>query len=312
MAHLPEPWIRDERLRGDASTRSYARLWDADGRTAILVRYPRVDLRRLAHDLEVRDWCSRCGLRVPAVIDQDMDGGWAVLEDFGRTDAEQDITAAAVGERLALGLRTIPPLVTLARMAPEDLPHWNPPLDCSRLRWELSGFELWYLRHRLAVSPSPSIGLWLDRLAVTVDGHPKRVCHRDYHLNNLFFVHPEEVGLIDFQDILVGPDTYDAVSLLGERAMPSVLGEAERERIRQAWAEQTEAASGWRERWRSVRVQRGLKVLGTFARLAATGVSTYESWMRALARDLSRALAAVDAPPELVELVADEKTRLRC
>jgi aminoglycoside/choline kinase family phosphotransferase len=303
MAHLPKPWVRDEKLKGDASARSYSRLWGPHGGTAILVRYPQIDRSRLERDLEVCEWCRRQGLRVPAVIDHDVTRGWAVLEDFGERDAEQEITAAEEGERLALGMRAISPLVTFAGMAPGDLPGWNAPLDRRRLRWELSGLELWYIRHRCGVKPSPGIGEWLDRLTTAIAGHPKRVCHRDYHLNNLFFIGAEEVGLIDFQDILVGPDTYDAVSLLGERAMPLVLGEGHRERIRRSWAERTGAVAGWRDRWRLVGIQRGLKVLGTFARLAASGAHGYEAWLATLARDLLPELAAVDAPLELVELV---------
>jgi aminoglycoside/choline kinase family phosphotransferase len=240
---------------------------------------------------------------VPAVIDHDLVGGWAILEDLGETDAEQDMTAVESGKRLALGMRTITPLATLAMLVPEDLPRWNPPLDFRRLRWELAGLELWYLRHRCGVEPSPEIGGWLDQLARAVAEHPKRVCHRDYHLNNLFFVGTEEVGLIDYQDILVGPDTYDAVSLLGERAMPLVLGDENRDRIRQTWAEITSAAAGWKERWRLVAIQRGLKVLGTFARLAASGVSGYDGWMVEQARNLTHQLEAVEAPSRLVERV---------
>ncbi len=240
---------------------------------------------------------------MPTVIDLDLAQGWAIVEDFGGTDAEQDMTAVEAGERVALGMQTIAPLEILAKMEPEDLPSWNAPLDRRRLRWELSGLELWYLRHRCGVEPCPEIGSWLDWLARAVAGHPRRVCHRDYHLNNLFFVSAREVGLIDFQDILVGPDTYDAVSLLGERAMPLILGESDRDRIRQAWARRTGAAAGWRERWRLVAIQRGLKVMGTFARLAASGAQGYEGWLAAQARILAHELAAVDAPPELVELV---------
>jgi aminoglycoside/choline kinase family phosphotransferase len=303
MAHLPKPWVHDEKLKGDASTRSYSRLRGAHGETAILVQYPLIDRRRLKRDLAVCEWCRRQNLRVPAVIDHDVTGGWAVLEDFGERDAEQEITAAEVEDRLDLGMRAISPLVTFAGMAPEDLPGWNAPLDRQRLRWELAGLELWYIRHRCGVKPSRQIGEWLDRLTMAIAGHPKRVCHRDYHLNNLFFVGAEDVGLIDFQDILVGPDTYDAVSLLGERAMPLVLGESQREQIRRSWAERTGAVAGWRDRWRLVAIQRGLKVLGTFARLAASGADGYEAWLATLERELSPELAAIDAPLELVELV---------
>lgn len=303
MARLPQPWVRKEELKGDASTRSYCRLWNDCGGTAVLVQYPEIDRLRLARDLEVGDWCRRQGLRVPAVIDHDVANGWAVLEDFGERDAEHDITSALVGQRLALGMRAIAPLVAFSKMVPGDLPGWNAPLDRHRLRWELAGLELWYLAHRCGVDPSPKIGAWLDWLASTIAEHPKRVCHRDYHLNNIFFVDDGEVGLIDFQDLLVGPDTYDAVSLLGERAMPLVLDEKQRELIRRAWAESSGAAAGWRDRWRLVGIQRGLKVLGTFSRLAASGAQGYEGWLATLARDLSPELEAVAAPEELVEIV---------
>jgi aminoglycoside/choline kinase family phosphotransferase len=177
------------------------------------------------------------------------------------------------------------------------------------LRWELAGFELWFLRYRLDRVSTPAIGRWLDELAGVIDAHPKRVCHRDYHLNNLFVLPDGEMGLIDYQDILIGPDTYDAVSLLGERGMPRLVPEAARERLREAWAGATAASRSWRERWRKVSLQRGLKVLGTFARLTATGLSAYEPWIDAQIEELSVQTAAAEAPPELVDLLLDLSRR---
>ena len=306
---LPKPWIRDQILPGDASSRRYARVWDRHDRTTVLVSYPKSVRNQMSRDLEVRAWCAEKGLRVPALLDHDLGEGWAVLEDFGPDDAECALQDAPHGDREELGLQFVTPLVTLAGLQPTTLPAWNPPLARARLRWELAGFELWFLRHHHEMAPSPSVGRWLDELAAAIGEHPKRVCHRDYHLNNLFLLADGTVGLIDYQDILVGPDTYDAVSLLGERGMPRVLPETERIQIQKSWAADTDARPGWSERWRLVSAQRGLKVLGTFARLAAGGAEAYGDWAEDLVRQIAPELAALEAPTELVDLLLDLSRR---
>ena len=308
-ASLPKPWIREQTLPGDASSRRYARIWDRRDRTAILARYPESVRNQMARDLEVRAWCAAYGLRVPELYAHDLDEGWAVIEDFGLDDAEESLEIATPGDRGDLGLRCVGPLVKLAKLRPVDLPAWNPPLDGARLRWELAGFELWFLRYHLKTAPPPSVGRWLDELAAAIDEHPHRVCHRDYHLNNLFLLADGSVGLIDYQDILVGPDTYDAVSLLGERGMPRILAETERLQIQESWAVDTEAQPGWLDRWRLVGAQRGLKVLGTFARLAAGGSEAYGHWTENLVCQIAPELAAMEAPSELVDLLLDLSRR---
>jgi len=308
-ANLPKPWIRNQILPGDASSRRYARLWDRRDQTAMLVSYPKSVRGQMSRDLEVRAWCAEHGLRVPALLDHDLNKGWAVLEDFGPTDAESTLQDALPGTRQELGLQFIVPLVSLAGLQPTNLPAWNPPLGRARLRWELAGFELWFLRHHLAMVPSPAVGSWLDELAAAIGEHPQRVCHRDYHLNNLFLLTDGSVALIDYQDILVGPDTYDAVSLLGERGMPRVLEKAARTQIQESWAEATDAQPGWSDRWRLVSAQRGLKVLGTFARLGAGGADEYGPWTDDLVRQIAPELAALEAPSELVDLLLDLSRR---
>ena len=111
--------------------------------------------------------------------------------------------------------------------------------------------------------------------------------------------------MIDAQDALVGPDAYDAVSLLEERAMPELLAAGERERLRVAWARRTCAAAGWEGRWPRVRAQRALKVLGTFARLEAAGRGGYTRWMGGLAARLAADANALGLPGGLVDLLLD-------
>jgi len=280
-------------------------VWDASGASAILVRYPE-DIRwQIERDLEARAWFDAHDVRVPALLEHRPEAGRAVIEDLGPADAEQTLGEAPPGERSALTARLLEPLVVLAGIAPAELPPWNPPLDAKRLRWELAGFELWFLRHRKDTPPTAAVSSWLDNLAAEIGRHPKRICHRDFHLNNLFVLAGGEVAVIDFQDILIGPDTYDIVSLLHERAMPRLLGNRQRSEAMESWARQGRIDLGWELRARQVRLQRALKVLGTFARLDASGNRIYTPWLGALAREVLSDLDAAGAPPDLTDLLLD-------
>jgi len=302
---MTPPAERLESLAGDASTRRYERLWRTDGRHAIRVSYPHDERTRLTRDLEVAAWLAARGLRLPRVQQVDLERGWALLEDFGPDDAEAVLRGTPPDQRRALVSELLKPLVQLARIPPTDLPDWSAPLDRGRLRWELAGWELWWVRHRRGAMPSEATGRWLDDLACRVAEHPRRVCHRDYHLNNLYLLPRREVGLIDAQDLLVGPDSYDLVSLLGERAMPELLSPDEVEACADEWARVTGAEPGWRDRVAATGLQRGLKVIGTFARLTAAGRGSYQRWLPSLTADVARRAAAAGAPPEVTALLID-------
>jgi len=296
-------WIRCDPLHGDASCRRYARLVDRAGRTAVVVRYPAAETSGLVRDLEVVSWLRTRGVRVPAVLATGH--GWALLEDLGPEDAEGRLARTASATRAELAGRLLEPLAALARIPPAELPRWNEPLDAGRLRWELAGFELWYVRYVLGMTPPAGLGSWLDELAEEVGGHPVRVCHRDYHLNNLFFGPRGDAVVIDVQDARIGPDTYDLVSLLEERAAPCLLGAADRSALRETWRRATDPRPGWVERYRSVRWQRGLKVLGTFARLVAGGRTEYATWLDAARRGLAADADRDRVPPAVTALLVD-------
>lgn len=202
-------------------------------------------------------------------------------------------------------MRLTEPIVRLGGIPPSVLPSWNPPLDDVRLRWELAGFELWFLQYRKNVAPADVISRWLDDLAADISHHPRRICHRDYHLNNLIVSARGDVGVIDIQDILVGPDTYDAVSLVYERSATRLLSAAEQQAVLEKWALRTGARPGWRQRAELVRIQRGLKVLGTFARFVVAGDRRYEPWLGELSATLAELLAGAAAPPETVAFLLD-------
>jgi aminoglycoside/choline kinase family phosphotransferase len=298
-------WRRLEQVSPDASNRCYCRLEDDRRRTAILVTYPEPVRPQLERDLAVLRWLGPRGVRVPEVLECDPGNGWLLVEDLGRFDAEQLLRRTPPSHRQRLLERTLQPLMALAAVPPAELPAWNAPLDRRRLRWELAGFELWFLSHWRDRLPTPDTTAWLDALAEEIAGHPRRVCHRDFHLNNLFLLPGGGVGVIDVQDVLVGPDTYDPASLLGERDAPRLLSPQVMKRWLERWAQATDAADGWQERWPRVRLQRALKVLGTFARLTLSGRAGYLPWLEALARDLHHEAELHRLPTQLVELLLD-------
>lgn len=295
--------VQVEEIAGDASARRYRRVVLAEGARGVEVAYPPGQEGVLARDLEVRAWLGGRGLRVPSLLAQDVAHGRALLEDFGPQDAAAVLAGRPAAERPPLAARLIEPLCTLAEIEPESLPRWNEPLDERRLRWELAGFELWFLRYGLGTVPPAEVSGWLDWLARRTGAHPGRVCHRDYHLNNLFFLDDGGVGVIDFQDVRLGPDTYDLASLVGERDFPELAGEAGREQVVREWAEVTRPAEGWERRLQETLAQRGLKVLGTFARLVAGGEGRYRRWMDPLCGRTARIVGELGAPRSLVELL---------
>ncbi len=292
-----------EEIRRDASARRYRRVRLEDGRFAVEVLYPAGVRSLMGRDLEVRAWLAQRGLRVPILLAEMAEEGRALLEDFGNRDAAAVLGSLEEEERTRRTLDLVEPLQVLSRLTPGELPAWNQPLDRDRLRWELAGFELWFLRYGLGVRPPEEVSLWLDELAERVAAHPARVCHRDFHLNNLFLLGSGEVGVIDYQDVLVGPDTYDLASLVGERELPELTGEAGRERLAGRWASSTGAAPGWERRLEETTMQRGLKVVGTFSRLVMCGRREYAQWLVPLLPRLAHLLPVCSAPPMLRSLL---------
>ncbi len=306
MRHARPPLSDERYLAGDASYRRYARARTPEGNTVILVRYPRDRPGEFRRDLEVRRWLAEKGLRVPDLLWVDAEEREAVLEDFGPHDAARVLAALGPEERLVQVLDLVRPLEVLSRLDPAELPPWNVPLSGSRLREELIPFGTWFAGELIGRRLSPASEDWLGTLVRWVDRHPKRVCHRDYHLNNLFFLPEGDVGIIDFQDVLVGPDTYDASSFLGDRDLPTLLAPRERARWLEAWAEATAADPGWEGRAAETEAHRGLKVLGTFARLALSrGERRYLQWVPPLAARMAPLVESLGAPAEMVELLLD-------
>jgi aminoglycoside/choline kinase family phosphotransferase len=285
-----------EILPGDVGRRRYLRLTLRGGRTVLGVAYcpEEADSRRrwvAAHGV-LRD-----RLRVPRLIADDQAGNH-IVEDLGRTDLAACLLEGPVGRPLWLS-RAAAAAAVLAEL-PD--PVINPPFDAAFFRRELdlareAVFDL-YLKEPLSRPDRQAHDAWADALSREIASHPRALCHRDYHGNNLFPIE-DTVGWIDFQDLRAGPDTYDIASLLWERTTLDWMTQDLAALVVETFARTRGInAAELRSRFDRVLLQRAWKVCGTFARAVAQGRG--EAYRRYLPGEIAlvgRLLG--DAPEEL-------------
>ncbi|WP_298137524.1 phosphotransferase [Acidiferrobacter sp.] len=214
------------------------------------------------------------GLHVPEVLACDLDAGLALLTDLGCLPYLSTLNDATA-DRLygdALGA-----LVVLQTGTFSD-PGFLPPYDETLLRREMELFPEWYLRGYLGQAVSAATRHVLDRAfdnLITCALHQPQVwVHRDYHSRNLLVSTRHNPGILDFQDAVYGPITYDLVSLLKdcyvawprERVVDWVNGYCQL--ARESGLHRCEDEGVFLEWFDRMGIQRHLKVAGIFARLS--------------------------------------------
>jgi len=209
-------------------------------------------------------------VHAPRVLAADVARGYVLLTDLGTRMYADALDAASAP---ALYGDAMEALVRWQRASREDA---LPPYDEPLLRRELMLFPDWYVARHIAHPLSPKERAALDRvfdaLVANNLAQPRVFVHRDYHSRNLMVATPNP-GVIDFQDAVLGPITYDLVSLLrdayvewdDERQLDWSIRYWERARAARLPVDRDFAAF-WRDfEWMGI--QRQLKVLGIFARL---------------------------------------------
>jgi hypothetical protein len=195
---------------GDASFRRYWRLALEDQTYIAMDAPPGVeDTDRFVRI--ARDWRA-LGLRTPVIHAEDADQGFLLLEDFGRRLYLEALHADSA-DRLygdALGA-----LAIIQACAPtQDLPAYDAPF----LRRELDLFRHWlverYLGLTLSSREEADLEEALNLLVASALEQPRVCVHRDFHSRNLMITASPSPGILDFQDAVAGPVTYDLVSLL--------------------------------------------------------------------------------------------------
>ncbi|WP_440222153.1 aminoglycoside phosphotransferase family protein [Dokdonella sp. MW10] len=258
------------RASEDASFRSYWRV-DADGATRILMDAPR-DRDEIVTWLDIGTRLHAAGVHVPVVDASDVDAGFVLMEDLGARTYLPELDEATAdglyGDALD-ALATMQSRVDTAGIAPYDR---------VRVVDELELMPTWFLQRHLGYVPECEewdvVEGAFDLLANAFMQAPRGFVHRDFHSRNLLVTTARNPGVIDFQGALVGPVTYDLVSLLRDCyiAWPEARIEAWREqhRLRLVDAGVIGAAidsAAFARAFDLVGLQRHIKVLGIFCRL---------------------------------------------
>ncbi|MDB5598113.1 MAG: YjeE family ATPase [Xanthobacteraceae bacterium] len=287
-----------ERVQGDASTRSYERLTLGD-RRVILMNAPRrpdgppvrdgKPYSRIAHLAEdvtpfvaVARGLKALDLSAPEIYHADLDQGLLILEDLGDNRVVsgdppapiEEYYGAAVEVLLALHAFELPTTLPVAPGTDYTLPSYD--MDALLIEAEL--LLDWYLpRFDMELTPtarSAFVALWREALNPALASPPTWVL-RDFHSPNLLWL-PDRpgvarVGLLDFQDAVMGPAAYDLASLLQDARVdvPETLEIAllgRYARVRRD-SDQDFDTAGFVQMYATLAAQRATKILGIFARL---------------------------------------------
>jgi len=263
-------------LQGDASVRRYFRVSVPDGTTRMLAWYPEEVRHDLARVLSAYYAASKHAYLPGLIRHSDtamlqQDVGDETLFDLLHHDREEGIR----WYRKAITL-----LVYFQKAGAVDI---NPPFTGDFFFNELEMSREFFFEKlmNLPAAETLTIKPLLRKLADNISRHPYVLCHRDYHGQNIHIFN-DKLYLIDYQDLRMGPDTYDVASLLRDRGVARILGEETELELVDYYADwrvhglpaRSELPQGerrsMRRRYFETLLQRSLKILGTFSKQPLT------------------------------------------
>ncbi|MGI3129469.1 aminoglycoside phosphotransferase family protein [Halopseudomonas pachastrellae] len=256
----------------DASFRRYFR-WQAGGHSLIIMDAP-PEHENSEPFVRITGLLQDAGVRVPRIFAQDLGQGFLLLEDMGAQTYLQYIQQGVSDgelERLFSGA-----IASLIRWQRASRPGVLPEYDEAVLRRELALFPDWYVARVLERELTPEQRrLWdvvQQRVLDSNLAEAQVFVHRDYMPRNLM-VAAGEPGVLDFQDALYGPISYDVTSLFADAFFSWPVAER-RQWLQRYWQQAVAAGlpvpaqlSDFLDQARLMGVQRHLKVLGIFARI---------------------------------------------
>jgi hypothetical protein len=266
---------RREPLSSDASFRRYERIYDGDNVTLLMdAPPPKEDVRPFVH---IDNYLRRRGFNAPEIYAQDEENGFLLLEDFGYDSytnvlsgksklsseyTEQELYEAAIDVLIQLGRSTLP----------AETPGYNDELMIQ----ECELFTHWYMPNIRGMDDVEDrqkryINIW-KKLLETPKVTDDVVVLRDYHADNLMWlpnrIGVQRVGLLDFQDAVIGSPVYDLVSLL-EDARRDVSPETVKATLDHYLNERKSLDEDqFMAHYSIIAAQRNCKIIGIFARLA--------------------------------------------
>lgn len=200
----------------DASFRRYFRI-DADGGSRIIMDAP-PDKENCSPFVQVATLMREAGLLAPQVLDWDETGGFMLLTDLGTQTMMQAINKDNAAANLSLYRQAVDALVLWQKAS---RPGVLPPYDAGLLRRELELFPDWYLARHRGVAIDDKLRETLARMYTLIVernlASPGVYVHRDFMPRNLMIPgdsNEQRLGVLDFQDAVFGPVTYDIASLM--------------------------------------------------------------------------------------------------
>lgn len=260
-------------LAGDASFRRYARIL-VDGKSWMLMDAPPPQ-EDCTPFVAIAEMLLAKGVRVPKIVAQDLDQGFLLLEDFGDTVLSAALSADTVDQHYQQALNQLIDLQKIAVPVAVDIPAYQ----ADKLIAEMRLFDQWFLPQFLQLELSQAEQDLLTQtyqyLAEQAIAQPQVLVHRDYHSRNLMLLADEPVlGVIDFQDAVIGAISYDVVSLLRDAYVQWPVAQVQGW-IKTYWQRaqlkglMVEVSLAQFEQWfDAMAAQRHLKVLGIFVRLS--------------------------------------------
>jgi hypothetical protein len=255
----------------DASFRRYFRIRRGGAQPSLIAMDAPPDKESCEPFVRVAGLFSAAGVHVPAIHAQDLAQGFLLLSDLGDTTY-----LSALDERSAPVLYGHA-LDALVRIQLASRPGALPEYDRGLLERELRLFPDWYLARQMRRELSATQASVIDKAFSTILANnlaqPRVFVHRDYHSRNLMVCDPSP-GILDFQDAVYGPITYDLVSLLRDAYVAwneeRVIDWSVRywEKARRAGLPVAADFADFYRDFEWMGAQRQLKVLGIFARLS--------------------------------------------
>ena len=285
-------------LQGDASTRAYERIAH-EGRALVLMNAPRrpdgpavrnglpySQIAHLAEDVKPFVAMARAlrdrGLSAPQVHAANLTDGLLLLEDLGAEPVVAGDPPAPIEERYGVAVDVLVEIhrqqVAFTLPVAPRVDHTLPPYDIEAFLIEAELLLDWYIPYRGGTVTDQArnefIALWRDALAYAGTVTPTWVL-RDFHSPNLLWLPEREglkrIGLLDFQDALMGPAPYDLVSLLQDARVDvpdtmeiALIGRYVKARLS---TDPDFASTAFVELYVTLGAQRATKILGIFARL---------------------------------------------
>lgn len=302
---LPAPPKRIAPASSDASFRRYFRVWYDGGPTRVVMDAP-PDKEDCRPFVALAQAMRGLGLNTPEVLAGDLDQGLLLLTDLGSRQYLPELD-----ERSVPGLYG-DALEALARLQIGGDPASSllPPYDSALLHREMELFREWFLGKllglKLTAEEQPILDQTFALLADNALEQPRVWVHRDYHSRNLMVTDPDNPGVLDFQDAVVGAITYDLVSLLRDCYIAWPCEQVEswaldyRARLRALGMGGLDDADQFLYWFDLMGVQRHLKATGIFARLHLRDGKP--GYLGDIPRTLGYALEVAGRYPELADL----------